>query len=342
MEHAKLSLCLAGALLALPAEAKLPWGSQITQPALKSTDSVSFDPLSLLAILWNPRATASAGRLYMQPDLANFRWPHLLQIGAVLTPVSMLVTHLTSNYGSTHPAVDMCAQTIDMLDVTTSIGASKNLFSKLPVTNSDLKLLEVINFRPSHLPTNYVMIVLVQNSASPIIFQLSHWKVLLATKTILWTEIVMGIMALSGTVFSSLLGDLWAVVLFASYLVFWVASTAISFRQLNLPDSSIAIKADEKTVFAIHQRPVGGLVIFKGRQDVLERWQHNSDCVPQLPTLGLDVDRERCCSCLRGLHGEHGRALATRFPRHASLRVGRRTLAHCPRPPAPNVIHCLA
>lgn len=27
----------------------------------------------------------------------------------------------------------------------------------------------------------------------------------------------------------------------------------------------------EKTVFAIHQRPVGGLVIFKGRQDVLER-----------------------------------------------------------------------
>ncbi|KFY84694.1 hypothetical protein V500_09095 [Pseudogymnoascus sp. VKM F-4518 (FW-2643)] len=124
---------------------------------------------------------------------------------------------------------------------------------------------------PSHLPTNDVMIVLVQNSASPIISQLSHWKVLLATKTILWTEIVMGIMALSGTVFSSLLGDLWAVVLFASYLVFWVAST-ISFRQLNLPDSSIAIKADEKTVFAIHQRPVGGLVIFKGRQDVLERW----------------------------------------------------------------------
>lgn len=86
MEHAKLSLCLAGALLALPAEAKLPWGSQITQPALKSTDSVPFDPLSLLAVLWNPRATASAGRLYMQPDLANFRWPHLLQIGAVLTP----------------------------------------------------------------------------------------------------------------------------------------------------------------------------------------------------------------------------------------------------------------
>jgi len=268
----KLSLCLASLLPALLAEAALPWNSQIRQPTLKSTDAVSFDPLSLLAVLWNPRASASAGRLYMQPDLKTFRWPHLLQIGAVLTPVSMLVSHATRNYGSTHPAVDMCAQTIGVLDVKSSIGASKNLFSKLPVMNSDLRLLEVINFKPSDIPTNDIMIVAVQSSLSTSNSQSPHWKIMMAKKSVLCTEIVMGIIVLSGTIFSSLLGDLWAVVLFASYTLYWVVSTAISFRQLNRPDASFKIKVDDKAVFAIFQRPVGGLVIFKGRQDILELW----------------------------------------------------------------------
>lgn len=165
----QLSLCLAIAIFTNLTKAALPWESHISQPVLKTADVVSFDPLSLLAILWNPRASASAARLYQQPDMKIFRWPHMMQIGAVLVPVSILVNHLTRNYHSIHPAVDMCTGNIDDLEVRSTIGSvqrrSDRLFSKLPVSTSDSLLINTLSFKPSMFPTNDMMIVHVKELA---------------------------------------------------------------------------------------------------------------------------------------------------------------------------------
>ena len=56
--------------------AKLPLGG-IQDGNLQQTSSTfSFDPLALLAVLHNARASASAARLYGQNNLGVFRWPH--------------------------------------------------------------------------------------------------------------------------------------------------------------------------------------------------------------------------------------------------------------------------
>jgi hypothetical protein len=276
----QVSLFLAIITLTDPTDAALPWNSNISHPVLKTADVVSFDPLSLLAILWNPRASASAARLYMQPDKKMFRWPHMMQIGAVLVPVSMLVNHLTRNYHSIHPGVDMCAGNIDDIDVKSSIGSVKpgsdSLFSKLPVSTSDSLLINTLNFKPSVFPTNDMMIVHVEKLSDGDVSQphpgTLSWKGRIGGKLIFGTELVIGSIIFCGTIFSVLLGDLWAVVLFATYTFHWLASTAISFRQLVIPDPQLKIQPDERIVFAVYGRPSGGLIIFKGSQSTLERW----------------------------------------------------------------------
>lgn len=56
--------------------ASLPLGG-LDEGNLQGTSTkISFDPLALLAILHNPRAAASAARLYGQSYLGVFRWPH--------------------------------------------------------------------------------------------------------------------------------------------------------------------------------------------------------------------------------------------------------------------------
>lgn len=56
--------------------AKLPLGNLDDGNIQGTSTKISFDPLALLAILHNPRATASAARLYGQSYLGVFRWPH--------------------------------------------------------------------------------------------------------------------------------------------------------------------------------------------------------------------------------------------------------------------------
>ncbi len=276
---AQLSLYVVIVALTNITEASLPWDSKISHPVLKTADVVSFDPLSLLAILWNPRASASASRLYMQPDKKIFRWPHMMQIGAVLVPVSMLVNHLTRNYHSIHPGVDMCTGNIDDLNVKSTIGSVKtgsdSLFSKLPVPSSDSLLINALNFKPSSSPTHDIMVVHVMELSKK---HVSHppGKQWVEEKLILCTEFVMGSLILCGTVFSALLGDIWAIVLFAAYIFHWLASTAISFRQLVIPDPELEIQHDQTIVFAVYGRPSGGLIIFKGTQFTLERWARTS------------------------------------------------------------------
>ncbi|KAI9787830.1 MAG: hypothetical protein M1816_007397 [Peltula sp. TS41687] len=275
-------------------EAGLPWNSHIANTSLKKTDVVSFDPLSLLAILWNPRASTSAARLYTQQSRPAFRWPHMLQIGCVLTPVGVLVNHLTLDYQSIHPAVSMYMANVVSLAVKKSnigsVNAEKtSLFPELPVDVGDDLLMEALNFKPSRFAANDMMVVHVKAVASDrgdsgggggggrdgaaLALAWSHAKKgWLVAKLVLATELGAGVVAFAGTVFSALLGDMWAVTLFATYAFHWLASTAISFRQLIIPDPNLTIKQDPRFVFAVYERPSGGAVIFKGRQDVMERW----------------------------------------------------------------------
>jgi len=263
---AQLPLYLAILVLTNIAEARLPWDSQISHPALKTADIVTFDPLSFLAILWNPRASKSAVRLYMQSGKKTFRWPHMMQIGAVTVPVYLLVNYLTSNYRSKHPGSDMCQENIDMLDVKVE-GSS---FSKLPIPPGDSSLIKVLNFKHSMIPTNDMMVVYLTKTGEEDTLCRSK-KGWIVRKLVLCTEIVMGLIIVCGTVFSALHGDIWAIVLFASYLFHWLASTTISFRRLVVP-AELSIQDDKTIVFAVYNRPSGGLIIFKCTKDILEKW----------------------------------------------------------------------
>ena len=281
-----LSFYLAIGVLTHLAEAALPWDSEISHPVLKTADVVAFDPLSLLAILWNPRASTSAARLYMQSDKKTFRWPHMMQIGAVTVPVYMFVNHLTSNYHSIHPGLDMCQGSVDMLDVKSTIGSVKpgsdSSFSNLPIPAGDSLLIKALNFKPSMAPTNDMMVVYLTELSEQDVLTPSR-KAWIERKLVLCTEVVMGLIVISGTVFSALLGDIWAIVLFATYLFHWLASTAVSFRQLIVPDRELTIQPDETVVFAVYRRPSGGLIIFKGTQAILERWARTKWIFNQSP-----------------------------------------------------------
>jgi hypothetical protein len=268
------------------ADAALPWNSEIPSQVLKRADEISFDPLSLLAILWNPRASVSAARLFAQQDLPAFRWPHMLQIGAVVVPVAVLVNHLTVSYKSIHPAVEMYMGSLSSLPITKSnIGAvgagGTSLFPELPVNPGDSIVMDALNFKPSQFAANDMMIVNVKNVYTSVaavsgearrISLSSSKERWMVAKLVLCTEILMGLIIVCGTVFSALLGDMWALALFGAYTLHFVASTVVSFRRTIIPDPRLKIQDDPKPVFAVFERPSGGAVIFKGQQSVMERW----------------------------------------------------------------------
>lgn len=257
----------------------LPWGHTISTPEVKDDSGVSFDPLGVLAILPNPRADASASRLYSQPDRHVFRWPHTMQIGAILVPVHVFVNHLTRNYKSIHPAVDMFLANIDTLNVRSTIGRTIDLFPTLRVMTSDSTLIDPLNFKPSANPTNDILIVRLSDPAipgapgekqdSPGLPTTTRWAM---AAVLFLTEVLMGLSIACGLVFSVLFGDMWAVALFATYVLHWSASTIISFSDMIVPDPTLNILPDETIVYAIFERPSGGLIVFKGCQDVMERW----------------------------------------------------------------------
>ena len=60
-------------LLPAPAAGKLTFNSEIVTPVLKHSNEVSFDPLGVAAVPYNPRANISTARLYTQPDRSIFR-----------------------------------------------------------------------------------------------------------------------------------------------------------------------------------------------------------------------------------------------------------------------------
>ncbi|OAQ59141.1 hypothetical protein VFPPC_10173 [Pochonia chlamydosporia 170] len=276
------------------AAASLPWGSQDVTPGVKTSGPVSFDPLAILAILWNPRASVSASRLYAQPyhyGRKRQRWPHLMQIGAVTVPVSVLVNHLTRNYRSIHPALEMFMGNVDNLNVKSTIGKVVNLFPTLPVSGSESSFVDSLAFRPSKHPRNDIMVVSLLRPGMRVFgtgeddSEVQHAdtadkKNRRLSKTIFGlTEVVMGVLVSGGLTISVLLYDIWGVVLFGSYFLHWLASTAASLCQLVESDTwkeELNIRQDNDIVFAIYERPSGGWVIFKGTQETMERWARTS------------------------------------------------------------------
>jgi hypothetical protein len=68
--------------------ATLPLGNVESGTLQPKSSSISFGPLALLAILHNPRAAASAARLYGQSSYEAFRWPHTSKISRLGIAIS--------------------------------------------------------------------------------------------------------------------------------------------------------------------------------------------------------------------------------------------------------------
>ncbi|KAJ6602113.1 hypothetical protein B0H10DRAFT_2081423 [Mycena sp. CBHHK59/15] len=274
------SLCLLLPLFPQSVSATFPFNSKISQPVLKHSNEVSFDPLGVAAVLHNPRAETSAARLYTQPDRAIFRWPHTMMIGGVLPPLSVLVAYLTSKFSSIDPAVSMCLKDRINLPVRSTMA-----FPDIPISLSNAWLRDILAFKPSHYPENDFAVAEVGDSfeqlnlGEPTAF---HTHVLTpfptptkprpAPLTILdLLDLLCGLLILTGMVFSVLVGDVWARTLFLIYTLHWLAGTIISFNPLiKLQENKIVL--DTSTQYAVYQRPEGGTVVFKGRKDTLERW----------------------------------------------------------------------
>lgn len=251
--------------LATAINAELPFSPKPPlRTALKRTGEVTFDPLAVAAVLHNPRAEASAARLYAQRDRDVFRWPHTMMVGGTLTPVRVLVDHLTSNISSVHPAISMCLQDATKFEV-----RSDTVFRELPVNFSNLWLHDILAFKSSRLPGNDFMVVRVYNIFG-VPRDVRSWP---ENMVLNFVGLLTGLILAVGVVFSVLLEDIWAVTLFVLYLFHWVASTFVSFNALvtlHEPDNPIFL--DPTIRYAVYQRPGGGTVVFKAEQDVLETW----------------------------------------------------------------------
>ena len=261
----------------------LPFADTISSARLRGSDSITFDPLGVAAILQNPRADLSAARLYVQSDRYAFRWPHTTMIGAALTPIATLVSHL-AQYDSIHPAVSMCTKDEKSISV-----ISNTVIRDLRINVSNLWLRDVLNFRPSKEPFqtrsmkhrfgkagNDFAITLVKHvfdqSALPEA-KLKSFDIRWRKAVMNITGLVTGLLLSVGVCFSVLTGDIWGIALFFFYLSHWVASTLISFTYLVRPTCP-EIRQDDTIKFLVHERPadIGGTVVFKGTQHELETW----------------------------------------------------------------------
>lgn len=282
----------------LPPVSAIQMPPSIAFPAIKSSDGgISFDPLGVLAVISNPRASASAARLYLQPDRPQFRWPHLLQIGGALTPLDMLVRHLTGSWKSVHPAAEVCAESMATMEVKGDVGSMGD-YPRLMVDASNEWLKERLGFKPSaRWPGNDVNVVRVRSLNETGVYhhheldkkladdpfgteaRFPAWKdghetwlwVTAARISIIGIEVVMVLVVLAGVAFSALYGDMWALSLYTCYLFHWVASWMVSWTIMVIP-APLRVVKDSGMRFLVFKREAGGAVIFLGPQDVLEKW----------------------------------------------------------------------
>ena len=277
-------------------EAKLPFSSQnIRQDLKQGPNGVTFDPLGVAAILHNPRANTSAAKLYMQHDRDLFRWPHTMMFGSTLIPLKLLVQHLTSRPSSLHPAISMCWDTTMKIPVRSTRAFPK----ELSVNTGNEWLKGVLGFDSSSSEgessssDNDLLIAHVWDVFGEAVPQpASSFLSILAMNLIGWLT---GFLVILALVFSILVADIWAAVLFLTYLCHWAASVAVSYCPLvgiyqpgiksrtpltraqtnnfaRPAPSHSTVPENPEPLFSIHERDGGGTIIFKGRRDTIEAW----------------------------------------------------------------------
>lgn len=248
---------------------------------LKEEDGVTFDPLGVAAVLYNPRADKSAARLYIQYDSRLFIWPHMTMIGGTLPAMQMLVERLTATFKWIHRAITMCAKDTTMLPVRSDI--SGNVFRQLPLNLSNLWLSEIIAFPTSPHPGNDFAIVCVDTVHGPakdgeiqVRAQLGSmwWRVGKWTLNLMC--LLNGAMLVVGTVFGILLADFWAFSLFSLYSCHWGVSVLISLNPMVNIHKPKHITEDDTVRYAVYEREEGGAIIFKGPQKKLEEWARST------------------------------------------------------------------
>ncbi|KAA8651464.1 uncharacterized protein ATNIH1004_000347 [Aspergillus tanneri] len=270
------TLGVAALTTVVEARSKLPLSSTDPEASLKEDTEVTFDPLGVAAVLHNPRADNSAAMLYTQYDYGVFTWPHTMMIGGTLAPLKMLVEHLTEEVKSNPPAVSMCTKVSTLLSIRSDISGS--VFRELPLDSSNFWLNTIISFKASKNPDNDFAVVYVgqiyedmnirKRRVKDTIGSVRWW---IGTLTLDLIGLLNGLMMIAGLVIGVLVADMWATTLFFLYWCHWIGTVLISFNRMvekDRPD----IKEDGRMRYAIHERKVGGTVIFKGQQDQLEKW----------------------------------------------------------------------
>jgi len=270
------------------ASGSLPLGP-INGESLRTTStSISFDPLALLAILHNPRAAASAARLYKQDELGMFRSPHTMMIGGALPPFKVLVDHLASQSKSIHPAVELLKADTDVLEVSSNIG-----FTSLPRSYSNTWLSDQLAFRPSSIGMNDILIIhlstihghrVLADPSDPT----RSTEYLNPTISSVGLDLIgtgTTLLLVAGLVFSVLVGDFWSTVLFAAYFFHALASLAMSLTRMITTTDVFGrrVREDATIRYAVYQRTAGGKMVFKGRQDTLETWARSTTTFRRSP-----------------------------------------------------------
>jgi hypothetical protein len=264
----QIGLYVVGVSLSVVAvQAGLPLAEHNPEANLKDTTEVTFDPLAVAAILHNPRAKLSAGRLYTQYDRSMFTWPHTMMIGGSLAPVKMLIQHLTTDLSTVHPALRLC--TDDELKQDLKVKTNM-VFKVLQIDFSNSWLHEVVDFPSSHKPGNDFMVVCVDGT---VVKEHRPSRTRWAGRVVLDLIAVMtGLILVTGIVFAVLTADVWALTLFFFYGTHWAAGLAVSTRSLVKVHSD-DVANDKETEYAIYDREVGGgTVVFKGSKETMEKW----------------------------------------------------------------------
>ncbi|KAJ5457382.1 hypothetical protein N7530_012656 [Penicillium desertorum] len=260
---------------------KFPQSLTDLRAQLKSDGGVTFDPLGVAAVLYNPRVDKSAARLYTQFDRGLFIWPHLTMIGGTLPPMQMLVERLNATMKWIHPSIKLCAQDTTMLPVRSDV--SGNVFRQLPLNLSNAWLTGIISFQTSRQPGNDFAVVCVDamypssdERRKNVRQQLGTLRWLLRKWTLDTICLVNGAMLMTGMVCGILSADLWAFTLFLLYSSHWLASVLISFTSMVKIHKPDHVKNDLRDRYAVYERDEGGTVIFKGPQRELEEWARST------------------------------------------------------------------
>ena len=224
-----------------------------------------------------------------------------MMFGSTLIPLKLLVQHLISP-SALHPAISMCWDATIKIPVVstrsfpkelsinpgndwlpgvmafdTSVAASNDTENGFHNSDNDFLIAHVWNAFGEEIPN------LPRSVIKSVLVNLIGW--------------INGCLLAVSLVFSILVGDIWAAVLFFLYACHWTASTLVSYFPLvsvyqpeildkNKPPplkgtSSTFVPPDRPRVtvpenanpfFSIHERPEGGTIVFKGRQDTIESW----------------------------------------------------------------------